>query len=157
MSKVTIEVDVGELEWVEAPMVYSTPIGELNHINQVHVFERITDYIKRSKDDIVNMEHRNRKYFVTGLAEDFGRNIFKDNIELYYFIDAYDRWLMGFAKGTGYLIENAEFKYTVKCNGKKIKRVDGKALYLNERELVRVAIHNHISGISNSDFEYKIQ
>lgn len=155
-KKIVLEVPIGETEWVDAPMVFSTPIGDFDKFVKVQLFERITNYIKNSKDDIINMEYRNRRYFIAGLIEDFGRNILTDN-ELSYYIESYDRWLMGFREGVGYSFQDAEFSHSVKCNGKKIKLIDRPALHLTERDLVKVLVQNFISNFNSDVFDYRIE
>lgn len=150
-NKIVLEIEMGEMECVEAPVLYSTPIGEFNHINKVNAFIRVTEFIQRSEDDIVNMSHRNRQYFLKGLVEDFCSAVF-DEKELHYYIQSYDAWLSNFRESVGLKFETAEFCYSTKCNGQKYKLKDYPALFLTERELIKTQVQNFLNG----SFEYNL-
>lgn len=150
-SKIILEIDLDEIEKVKAPVLYSTPVGEFDHINKVNALDRVTKYIQRSPDDIVNMDHRNRKYFLDGIIKDFCSSVF-DKEELYFLAQRYDAWLMNHREGTGYDFKTVELTYEVKCNGEKYKLKEGNALFLTEKDLVKVVVENFIKG----DFNYKI-
>lgn len=47
-KKIVLEVPIGETEWVDTPMVFSTPIGDFDNLVKVQLFERITNYLTSS-------------------------------------------------------------------------------------------------------------
>lgn len=150
--KIRLEIDVPEFEWVEAPTLYRTPLGEFSDIQHVKQIQYLIEYLQRIDEIkwIINSNHQHVRHpFCRELVRD--RLRFIPENQIYHFGEKLSHFLMGFRDGVGYEFGKYKFKYHVLSNGKKIQFKTFSMMFDTEEEALR-----HIAKIytSRDNFEF---
>ncbi|EHU1603674.1 hypothetical protein A1Z38_RS14880 [Acinetobacter baumannii] len=150
--KISLEIDVPEYNWVDAPTLYRTPIGEFSDIQEVKEIGRLIEYLQRLDEIkwIINSNHQHVRHpFCRELIRD--RLRFIPENQIYWLGEKLSYFLQHFEKRTGRKFEEYEYTYQVLSNGKKIQFKTFSMMFDTEEEALR-----HIAKIytSRSDFKF---
>lgn len=150
--KIRLEIDVPEFEWVEAPTLYRTPLGEFSDIQHVKQIQYLIEYLQRIDEIewIINSNHQHVRHpFCRELVRD--RLRFIPESQIYYYGEKLSHFLMGFREMSGREFSEYKFDHQVLSSGKKIQFKTFSMMFDTEEEALR-----HIAKIhtSRDNFEF---
>lgn len=151
--KVRVEFEIPELEWVNVPTNYCTPIGEFADIQHVNAIQDLIEYLQRLDEIewIINANHQHVRHpFCRELVRD--RLRFVPENQIWWMGEQLSHFLMGFRKYSGLKFSEYKFKYLILSNGKKVQIKGFTQLFNTEEEAIRHRVHVCTSG-KNFDFE----
>lgn len=152
--KVNIEVEVPEFEWVDAPTLFHTPIGEVGSMDHVDQVKYLIQYLQNLDDIefIINSNHQHVRHpFCRELVRDRLRFV-PDNL-IWHVGESLSHFLMDFREMSGNVFRKYEFKYRTLSNGKKVAFKKFTMMFNTEEEAIRHVIKNHVG---RGNFEYTI-
>lgn len=152
--KALIEVNIPEFNWVEVPVLFNTPIGEVGKIEHVEAIKSLITMLQRQPDRarIINLDYPMLKIFCDGLISNY--LTFIEPQFKYMFSERLMHFLKGFREGVGYIFDDYTFHYEVFSNGKKVQFKEFTMLFDSEDEAIRHAIK---LNISQKPFAYTLQ
>ncbi|MCE6007591.1 hypothetical protein [Acinetobacter soli] len=151
--KISLEIDIPEYSWVDAPTLYKTPIGDFGDIQEVKEIGRLIEYIQNLGDrhEIIDMDYRVREALCRSWIRERLRFINTEQT-IYYFATNLSHFLDGFNKYSGLDFDAYEYKYEVLSNGKKIQFKTFSMMFDTEEEALR-----HIAKIYTSKKDFKFE
>lgn len=152
--KILLEIDVPKFDWVDAPTLYRTPIGEFSDLYEVNQIKDLIEYLQRLDEIewIINSNHqRVRHPFCREMVRDKLR--FVPESLIWHVGEKLSHFLMGFNEMSGLDFTEYKYKHHVLSNGKKVQFSSFSMMFDTEDEALR-----HIAKIymSKPEFNFKV-
>ena len=160
MKKVSLDIDLPTIEWVDVPTNYITPLGEVDTQIKVNIIKDLIEYLQRIDgiQMIINSNHQHIRF-------PFCKSVVKDRIfflntdsEIHYRGEELSHFLQRFDEMSGLHFKDYTFKYQVASNGTKCHFVNwATAMYFNtEHEAICYFIAAHVRN-ETSKLKYEVK
>lgn len=151
--KINIEVEIPNFSWVDVPVHYHTPIGQVEDESMAENVNDIVRYLQQLPDIdfIVNSDHQHvRTVFCKQLLRERLRG-FKENLAHFY-AENLSYFLQSFENRTGLSFKEYVPSLEPSSSGKKIKFETFSQEFKDEDSAIRHAVGIYVRG---RDFKYQ--
>lgn len=152
---IELKVAVPEFEWVNAPTLYETPLGEFKSMFEVNQVEHLINFLRGFKDiqHVIDLNDMLRRLICLSLVTEYLPCVPEN--EVAHRTSCLNSFLIKFqtCNGTGIKLIDYKFAYKILCDGRKFKFKNSDLLFNNEVEAIHHLVKNYIS---DSDYNYKL-